>query len=160
MSYFPSQVVTVRKTAATTRTATVALAADPDLLLPLTAGNWLVSGRIYINTDPSAGIVTRLVGTSVGMAPWWRYQFLLSTPPYDKDIPVYAFLAPDENNYEVVLPGSGLDDEQFPYAIYFTGEVVTVASSGTVGVSWAQETSQVINTSLMPGSWLEAERLT
>lgn len=144
----------VQKPSSTDRTSTTTVTADPHLALALDPGLWEVeiaihyssaSGAAGIRTAWALGAGVALLGTRGCMGP-----SPTSTDRASTQIRAIGTTASGEATY-----GHGSSLGSPAGAIEFA--LVRVTTTGTVTLSWAQQTSNASATRLHSGAWIRAE---
>ncbi|MEL7994319.1 hypothetical protein AAG656_28870 [Streptomyces albidoflavus] len=149
----------VHKPAATDRTSTTTMAADPHLSLPLGAGVWLVEAHLFVGG--AAGLMVTQWAVPPGATGLKGAQGPASTVAGDS--------AP-QNAGDSVLGRFGSHGfatsvtygrrnvfSNLLYAVE-TG-TLTVTTPGTCAIAWAQSTSSTTATRMGQGSWMRATRI-
>lgn len=149
--------VRVYKTATTTRASTTTLSADPHLIIPGGTGTFGVEGFLLFNeaTTGAGGIQFGLYDTG-GAALASNPKMLLQGT-----VNGAAYLAKANWNVAAATVSvsiatvsvSGDND-----AVLFRG-VLVGNGAGNIGISWAQNASNVNATALLQGSWLQVTQL-
>lgn len=149
----------VKKTADTSRASTATLAADPDLVLTLTAGYWEVETSLCFYTAgtgtsgvPGAKCLMYLNGTLVPASTatfplrsmLWAGNAGGSSLPFECSAETTPFAS----------AAAQLTNNQ-PFILYARG-AVNVSVGGNLSIYWAQLTSNAVATKLAAGSYLRA----
>lgn len=143
-----------RKTASTDRTSTVTVTADPHLILTLEPGLWEVTVGIHYSSIAAAAGIRTAWALSAGVALLGHRGCLgpssTSTDRTATQIRTATQTATGESAYG---HGSGLGN---PAGASELG-LARVTTTGTIALSWAQQTSNASATRLHAGSWIRAE---
>jgi hypothetical protein len=141
----------VKKTTATNRASTITLAADPVLVVALSAGtNYLVRGRVFLD-DANATMDYKYDLNFTGTLTGSRWRCLHA--------PCGALVGTDNESSRA---GSGALPGSTSVAATTTGQgyvyfecYLQVNTAGTFQFRWAQDTSDVGNLRVQDGSYLE-----
>lgn len=145
-----------RKTADTARTSTVTAAADPDLVVTLTAGNYWLQGLIVYTADAAVDMKTGIYGPT-GSNFYGTFRgansgvsanpttILIDPPGINTTI--------SAANYVIGGLGAGAN-----LTIDIQG-LITLTTGGTVGFAWAQNASSATATTVRTGSALVFSKL-
>jgi hypothetical protein len=151
------------KAADLNRASNAVLALDPNLVFSLTPGTYRVRAAIFMN-EILSGLRVALGGTLVAAA--LKAQILVNdldsgTFPDGSVVPVTYPNPQLKKEFRQTALGTGM---VYPHA--FAGShyiaidgTIEVTTQGTLGISWAQETSLVGNLTLQRGSYLEAFKI-
>ncbi|MGW4919568.1 hypothetical protein ACWEPO_25110 [Streptomyces albidoflavus] len=151
--------VHVHKPAATDRSSTTTVAADPHLSLPLGVGVWLVEAHLFVGG--AAGLMVTQWAVPSGATGLKGVQGPASTAAGD---------AAPQNAGDGILGRFGSHGfatsvtygrrnvfSNLLYAVE-TG-TVTVTTPGACAIAWAQSTSSTTATRMGQGSWMRATRI-
>ncbi|MGW4181231.1 hypothetical protein ACWEK2_03660 [Streptomyces albidoflavus] len=149
----------VYKPAATDRTSTTTMAADPHLSLPLGVGVWLVEAHLLVGSG--AGLMVTQWAVPAGATGLKGVHGPASTvagdsaPQSAADSVLGRFGA--HGFATAVTYGRRNAVANLSYAIE-TG-TVTVTTAGTCAITWAQSASSTTATRMGVGSWMRATRI-
>ena len=149
--------VRVFKTVSTARASTTVLTADPHLIIPGGTGTFAVEGLLLFNeaTTGVGGIQLGLYDTG-GASLASNPQMLLQG-----SVNAAAFLAKANWNVAAATVSAAIATVSVAGAndaVLFRG-VLVGNGAGNVGISWAQNASNVNATNLLQGSWLQVTQL-
>lgn len=131
------------KAADTLRTANITLTADPDLVLAVLANTkYIFKFGLYVVTNTSAD---------------WKHQltFPAGASIIDQVSLEAATAAPRDES--TVYTNTGMTASQL---FFIEGSIITAGTAGNLGINWAQNTSNAVQTGIKAGSWLELRRAT
>lgn len=149
--------VRVYKTATTSRASTTTLTADPHLIIPGGTGTFAVEGLLLFNetTTGVGGIQFGLYdtgGASLASNPQMLLQGSVNAAAYLAKANWNVAAATVSVSIATVAVSTAND------AVLFRG-VLVGNGAGNVGISWAQNASNVNATNLLQGSWLQVTQL-
>lgn len=144
----------VVKPSNTDRTSTVTPTADPHLTISLEPGLWEIEIGIHYSSDPAAnGIRTAWIIPGGAVAESLRActgPGQASTDRLSTQIRATGLATTSDATYG---HGSGISS---PAGANETA-LIRIATTGSVALSWAQQTSNAAATRLHSGAWLRAE---
>lgn len=150
----PSSVV---KSSTTSRASTTVLTADPHLLFPSGQGTFGVTGLLLFDGPVSGAGGIQLGFYCTGGAG------LVSNPRNLVVGTVNGAAFAGKNSWSIAAATAAVSIATISTggndALYFSG-VLLAPSPGTVGISWAQNSSNVNAIRMLQGSWLQATQLT
>jgi hypothetical protein len=149
--------VRVYKTAGTARASTTTLTADPHLIIPGGTGTFAVEGLLLFNeaTTGAGGIQFGLYdtgGASLTSNPKMLLQGSVNGATYTAKASWNVAAATLSVSIGTVSISADND------AVLFRG-VLVGNGPGNIGISWAQNSSNVNATALLQGSWLQVTQL-
>lgn len=143
------------KAAATSRTSTTTLAADPDLYIPVQPGE-IWCGRIHLAV--SAAIKTTGIAVSVTAPSGASGEFTSSIITDAASGQEVTVLENTAINATATFAGSALSNSNNGH-IEIVFYVKNGSTKGTIGVSWAQATSSATALTLNVASQLKADKI-
>lgn len=140
------------KLAGTTRTNTTTLAADPDLVFIAHPNeSYLFRGFVLFDTTAAADFKFTIAGpTSPTAVRWRRHAIAPGATAYSAVGVATAF-----NGAGTAITGTGTTGG----VIEFQGGLVNGSNQGNVAFSWAQNTADGGNTTVLKGSFIEWARV-
>lgn len=151
------------KSSATSRSSTTAVTADPDLTIDLEAGTYLINAYLRITapatpdvriaplctTAPDKSLFTAVINESENEASAsWSTVGMLGA----------VWAGTTLTNADPTSGWIGSDTSGYKSFVHLQG-VMTISSSGTFSVGWAQQTSNASSTTLEQDSFMTVHRI-
>lgn len=145
------------KTVGTARASTIVLTADPHLVFPGGSGTFAVEGLLLFNESVTGagGIQLGLFctgGAGLASNPKMLIQGSVNGAAY-VGTANWNLAAATVSLSIATVSIVGTND-----AVHFNG-VVIGSAAGTIGISWAQNSSNVNGTNMLQGSWMQVTQL-
>lgn len=148
----PKQIKIHLKTAGTTRTNNTTLAIDPDLQFQAQPNeSYLFRGFVLFDTTANADFKFTVTGPTSPTAVRWKRHAIAPAATAYSGIGVATAFNGAGTAITSTSAGSGI--------VEFQGGLVNGANAGAVGFSWAQNTADAGNTTVLKGSFLEWARV-